>query len=108
MLPDYSQIAIGPPEAVLGQLTARLGELNMRSANMRMGLTHDPDALLRSQQGEQPWQAMRLLWATRSPDQARRLGERLHAWDRKLYLDNEAPEPQAGQKPTYYAYALVR
>jgi hypothetical protein len=124
---DFSEIMIGPPEEVMERLAPRLGELNFASANLKLGVSDDPQQTWRDQGGELAWPLLKLLYLTHSPAQARRMAGLLRAWDAKLFLyvdleDEEGPPPlacgragrrggpgrRARQAASFYAFALIR
>jgi hypothetical protein len=106
---DYSEVRLGAARAAFGQVSARAGELNLGSHNLKLGVTAQPRRMAAGLAGPRPWRAMRLLWATRSPDQAREMAGLLRAWDRKLFADDpELSGPEDWPAATYYAFGLVR
>ncbi|ADK83800.1 hypothetical protein Deba_0426 [Desulfarculus baarsii DSM 2075] len=105
---DYSEIAIGDPKMVIARLTARIGQLNFSTRNIRVGLTASPEATFLQQGGDGRWSVMKLLYVTRSFAKARQMGELLRAYDAKLFVDDEQMGLMGPHASTYYAYALIR
>lgn len=123
---DYSEIIIGAPEEVMARLATRLGELNFASANLKTGVSDDPQRVWRGLGGEDSWPLLKLLYLTHSPAQARQMAGLLRAWDAKLFLresleEEDAypadPDPAPRRKrahragrhaASFYAFALIR
>ncbi|MCB2186763.1 MAG: hypothetical protein KQJ78_10115 [Deltaproteobacteria bacterium] len=104
---DYSEISIGPAEAVWERLTGRVGALTYRVPSLRVGLTGDPAEAGRRLARSQPWQVMKLLWATKCPGQAGVMASRLRSWDAKLWLDEAGLEPSRTARGTFFAYVVT-
>jgi hypothetical protein len=83
---DFSEIMIGAPGEVMARLSPRLGELNFASANLKLGVSDDPQRVWRGQGGEEAWPLLKLLYLTHSLAQAREMAGLLRAWDAKLFL----------------------
>jgi hypothetical protein len=107
---DYSDLRQGRPGEVFEDLARTLGDLNLNSFNIKIGVTSQPGRVWSLMVRERPWSQMKLLWTTACSRHARQMAEMLHAWDAKLYLDGSCPPPEAddpGGSP-YYAFAVVR
>lgn len=103
---DYSEVAIGPPGRVIGELTARLGYLNYSSYNIKVGITSNPADTFRAMTARIPWSVLKLLYVTRSASEAQEMADLLRAWDGKLF--QPGPQPEGDEpEPLYYAYVVI-
>lgn len=107
---DYSQMRRGRPAEVFGHLSRVLGELNLHSCNIKIGVCARPENLMQRLARQHPWREMKLLWSTNSCAQARQMAELLHAWDAKLCLQRPGtPWPETGEGlRRLFAFAVVR
>jgi hypothetical protein len=104
---DYSEVRLGAARRAFAAVSARAGELNLASANLKLGVTADPRRMAAGLAGPRPWREVRLLWATRSAVEAGEMAGLLRAWDRKLFAEDPDLDP-AADSGTYYAFGLVR
>jgi hypothetical protein len=107
---DYSQVRRGRPAEVFNHLARVLGELNLHSFNLKIGVCARPESLMQRLAREHPWREMKPLWSTDSCDQARQMAELLHAWDAKLCLQRpDSTDLEAGEPVRrMFAFAVVR